>query len=83
MPQVLKVKALIFFIHTRDHGHPHVTVYYGRPKNHEAFAKVNLLNLSIIEQDGFHSRDLKVIVKITAQYMNDWLEVWYESQENQ
>lgn len=82
MPTLLIVRNLIFIIHTRDHGFPHVTVYLGRPNKYEAMAKVRLDHLAILEADGFSRKDINLILKITARYQVDWLEVWNEIFEN-
>ncbi len=49
MPTLLIVRNLMFILHTRDHGHPHVTIYQGSPENYEALAKVRLDSLKVIE----------------------------------
>lgn len=81
MPTVLMIKNLIFMIHTRDHGFPHVTVYLGTPDSHEAFAKVRLDKIGIIEADGFSKKALKEIELLTAKYQELWLEKWNEIHE--
>ena len=78
MPTLLLVRNLLFMIHTRDHGHPHVTVYQGTPDKHEAMAKVRLDNLTVLEVDQFTKKDVSLIVKITTRYQTEWLEVWNE-----
>lgn len=83
MPTLLVVRNLMFVIYTRDHGYPHVTVYFGRPRDWEARAKVRLDHLSILDSDGFDRAALKEIVEITAMYQAVWLEVWNEIQEEQ
>lgn len=83
MPTLLVVRNLMFVIHTRDHGHPHVTVYFGRPSDWEARAKVRLDQIIVLESDGFDRAALKEIVEITTMYQAIWLEVWNEIQEKQ
>ncbi len=78
IPTLLVVKNLAFIIHTRDHGFPHVTVYQGLPDRYEAKAKIRLDNLTVLKVEKFSQRDVAVILKVTAQYKNDWLEVWNE-----
>jgi len=81
MPTVLKVLDLIFMIHTKDHGHPHVTVYRGNPSNHDAFAKVRLDVLQVIELQGFNTSAENVILRIVSKNQTEWLEVWNETRE--
>jgi hypothetical protein len=81
MPTVLKILNLIFIIHTRDHGYPHVTVYRGTPKNHDAFAKVRLDVVLTIELSGFSASAEKMILKIVSKNQSEWLEVWNETRE--
>lgn len=65
MPTILLIKNLAFIIHTRgEHNPPHVEVYYGTPENHEAWAKVRIDKVEILEADNFTSRDLDQIVRI-------------------
>ncbi len=79
MGTVLYTKTLMFMIHTRDHGFPHVTVYKGTPDNHEAFAKIRLDVIDIIESQGFGTKALTSIVGITAENREAWLEEWNET----
>jgi hypothetical protein len=81
MPTVLIFKNLLFVIHTRDHGHPHVTVYAGTPKDHEAMAKIRLDALEVIESVGFNQKALNLILQVTLRYQTDWLEVWNDIHE--
>jgi hypothetical protein len=78
MPTLLIVRNLIFVIHTRDHGFPHVTIYQGRPDKYEAMAKVRLDNQTVLEVIHFSRKDMNLILKITARYQKDWMEVWNE-----
>lgn len=81
MPTVLKIFSLMFVIHTRDHGFPHVTVYDGTPESWEAFAKIRIDEIEVIEAEGFHKKDLKMILQIVERYQQDWMEVWNETRE--
>lgn len=81
MPTVLRINNLIFMIHTRDHGHPHVTVYLGTPENFEAMAKIRIDQLEVIESVGFGSKTLNKILMHTLIYQEVWMEVWNESRE--
>ncbi|MBX2989085.1 MAG: DUF4160 domain-containing protein [Bdellovibrionaceae bacterium] len=83
MPTLLIVKALRFMLHTREHGFPHVTVYHGTPRNHEAFAKVRLDRVLVIESFGFHPKDLNIILLIVEQYRKEFLEAWNDWVESQ
>lgn len=56
MPTLLAVKNLLYMIHTRDHGHPHVTVYLGTPSNFEAMAKIRLDNFEPLEVQNFSEK---------------------------
>lgn len=82
MPTVLTVNNILrYMIHTKDHGHPHVTVYYGTPEKYEAIAKVRLDLIEVIESKGFNKRALVNILETTALYQQIWLEVWNETRE--
>jgi hypothetical protein len=81
MPKVLVIKNLMFMIHTRDHGHPHVTVYLGTPENYEAFAKVRLDQVEVIESENFSQRDLNFILQETLENVEDFLGVWHDTRE--
>lgn len=76
MPTVLTVKNLLFIIHTRDHGHPHVTVYQGKPENFEAMAKIRLDVIEVIESKGFSARALNTLISITVTNQEHFLEQW-------
>ncbi len=78
MPTLLIVRNLIFVIHTRDHGYPHVTIYQGSPSDHEAMAKIRLDNLAVLEVNRFSRKDMNLILIITARYQIEWMEVWDE-----
>lgn len=65
MPTIMLIQKLAFIIHTRDeHNPPHIEVYYGTPESHEAWAKVRIDRVEIMEAFGFSSNDLNSIVKI-------------------
>jgi hypothetical protein len=81
MPTVLRVKNLIYIIHTRDHGHPHVTVYLGTPESFEAMAKIRLDSVEAIESTGFDQRTLRRILATVGYYQLQFLEVWNETRE--
>jgi hypothetical protein len=76
MPTLLRIKALIFILHTREHGHPHITVYSPGKQDSEAMAKVRLDEIEIIESYGFHMNDLRFIMEITKKYQEIWMEAW-------
>ena len=81
MPTVLKILNLMFIIHTRDHGFPHVTVYRGNPNSHDAYAKVRLDEMQVIELFGFSISAEKLILEIVSKNQSEWLEVWNETRE--
>jgi hypothetical protein len=83
MGTMLLIKNLLFIIHTRDHGHPHVTVYFGTPKSWECRAKVRLDVVSELEVDGFSKRDMKFILEMTERNQKEWLEEWNEIVKSQ
>jgi hypothetical protein len=68
-------------IHTRDHGFPHVTVYHGTPEDHEAFAKVRLDEIAILEAEGFDQKTMLKILKTVIDYQAIFLEVWNETRQ--
>jgi len=70
-----------FIVHTRDQGHPHVTVYRGTPECYEAVAKIRLDIVKIIELQGFNTLAEKIILKIVSDNQPEWLEVWNETRE--
>jgi hypothetical protein len=78
MPALLVIRNFLFMIHTRDHGFPHVTIYQGSPEKYEAMAKVRLDNMEVLEVRQFTKRDMGLILKITARYQTEWMEVWNE-----
>jgi hypothetical protein len=49
-PTIIRILGTLWVIHTRDHGHPHVTVYKGTPSNHETVAKRRLDVIEVIER---------------------------------
>jgi hypothetical protein len=83
MPSILRILGTLWVIHTRDHGHPHVTVYKGTPKNHEAVAKIRLDVIEVIESRGFSERFLNKILEQTRFYQDVLLEAWNEIHEEE
>jgi hypothetical protein len=83
MPTVLIIKNLMFVIHTRDHGHPHVTVYLGSPERYEARAKIRLDVVKVIENKGFSTRDMAIILENVDKYLSSFKEVWDEIKSRQ
>jgi len=78
MPTVIRILGTLWIIHTRDHGHPHVTVYKGSPKNFEAVAKIRLDIVEVIESKGFSKSFLNKILDKTTDYQDLLLEAWNE-----
>ncbi len=83
MPTIIGILGTIWIIHTRDHGHPHVTVYKGKPFNHEAMAKIRLDILEVIEARGFSNDFLNKILTKTHEYQTLLLEAWNEIHEKE
>lgn len=82
MPTVLRILNVMFVIHTRDHGFPHVTVYLGSPESHEAMVKIRLDILKVIENKGFKESAVARLVKTTELHQGEWLEKWKEYHES-
>ncbi|NJL24548.1 MAG: DUF4160 domain-containing protein [Calothrix sp. SM1_5_4] len=78
MPTIIRILGTLWIIHTRDHGHPHVTVYKGTPRNYEAVAKIRLDVIEVIESKGFSEVFLKKILQKTQDYQTLLLEAWNE-----
>ena len=79
MPQVLVIKKLLFMIHTRDeHSPAHVEVYYGTPTSHQAWAKINIEKVAVLESENFSSKDLDMILRITQGYQKFFSSKWKE-----
>ena len=78
MPTIIRILGTLWIIHTRDHGHPHVTVYKGTPRNYEAVAKIRLDVIEVIESKGFSETYLKKILQKTEVYQTLLLEAWNE-----
>ncbi len=81
MPTILRILGVLWIIHTRDHGFPHVTVYKGTPKNHEAVAKIRLDIIGVVESKGFSKDFLNKILEKTTLYQTLLLEAWNEIHE--
>ena len=78
MPTIIRILGTLWVIHTRDHGHPHVTVYKGTPSNHEAVAKIRLDVIEVIESKGFSETFVKKILRNAQLYQTLLLEEWNE-----
>lgn len=76
MGTVYRTLNLMFMIHTRDHGFPHVTVYRGNPESFEAMAKIKLADASVIESEGFSQKALNKIIGVVLDHKDEWLEEW-------
>jgi len=83
MPTLIRILGTVWIIHTRDHGHPHVTIYKGTPSNHEAMAKIRLDVVEVIESRGFSKEFLSKIVATTQEYKSLLLEAWNEIHEKE
>lgn len=78
MPTVLRVLNLLYVIHTRDHGYPHVTVFLGTPEGYEAKAKIrlDLEDPALLEPTEFSEKAVKRMFEVVKQNRIEWLEVW-------
>jgi hypothetical protein len=83
MPTILRILGILWIIHTRDHGSPHVTVYKGSPKNYEAIAKIRLDIVEVIESKGFSEKFLNKILEQTRNHQDLLLEAWNEIHEEE
>lgn len=83
MPTIIRILGTIWIIHTRDHGHPHVTVYKGTPSNYEAMAKIRLDVVEVIEARGFSKDFLNKVLAKTNEYQTLPLEAWNEIHEEE
>lgn len=79
MPTVIAIGKLLFVVHTNDHGHPHVTAYFGSPKSYEAMAKVRISDGALIEARGFTKRALAKIRAKVKEERELFQEAWDET----
>jgi hypothetical protein len=47
-----------------------------------SYAKINLVNLELIENIGFNSKELKEIMKIVELHRSDFIKAWDEYFKN-
>jgi hypothetical protein len=65
----------------KDHNPPHVHVYFGNAKNHEASMILELGTWEVLAVDGFSESDVKRVIKELSKSEKMLKEKWNEYQE--
>jgi hypothetical protein len=73
MPTLLKEKGFRFFFFSNEHLPKHIHI-----EKQNAYAKINLINLEIIESYGFNSKEISVILSIVEKNRDDFIKAWDE-----
>ena len=73
MPSVLRIRGFRFFFFSNEHLPKHVHI-----EKQNSYAKINLVNLELIENIGFNSKELKEIMKIVELHRSDFIKAWDE-----
>lgn len=71
MPEVLRIKNIRFYFYSREHLPIHLHVKQG-----DKSAKIEVERLLVLENQGFHSSDLKLFCKIIQENKDDIIEFW-------
>jgi len=77
MPSVLRIKGFRFFFFSNEHLPKHIHI-----EKQNSYAKINLINLELIENIGFNSKELKEIMKIVELHRSDFIKAWDEYFKN-
>ena len=77
MPSVLRIKGFRFFFFSNEHLPKHIHI-----EKQNSYAKINLVNLELIENIGFNSKELKEIMKIVELHRSDFIKAWDEYFKN-
>lgn len=79
MPKIFEIAyGLSVYIYFKDHNPPHVHVYYGSAKNHEASAVLEIGSWDILEVSGFSEKDVRLLVKELKKREQTLMEKWDE-----
>jgi len=73
MPSVLRIRGFRFFFFSNEHLPKHIHI-----EKQNSYAKINLVNLELIENIGFNSKELKEIMKIVELHRSDFIKAWDE-----
>jgi len=73
MPSILRIKGFRFFFFSNEHLPKHIHV-----EKQNSYTKINLVNLELIENIGFNSKELKEIIKIVELHRSDFIKAWDE-----
>ena len=73
MPTVLFIFGLRFYFYSEEHLPIHVHV-----KNGDGKAKINVVTLEIMENQGLKPADLKKAIDIVKRYQDDIIQAWKE-----
>ncbi|TAF73180.1 MAG: DUF4160 domain-containing protein [Bacteroidetes bacterium] len=71
MPTLLLLDGFRFSFYSLEHNPPHVHVSKG-----DAKAKINLIDCSLIDNQGLKPQDLKLAIELVAQNKIMFLEKW-------
>jgi hypothetical protein len=77
MPTVLRERGYQFIIFTNDHLPPHIHV-----RRAEGGAKVNLVQIEVVEHYNLNRRQLNEIIELVNQHRDFLLKKWNEIQGN-
>jgi len=77
MPSVLRIRGFRFFFFSNEHLPKHIHI-----EKQNSYAKINLVNLELIENIGFNSKELKEIMKIVELHRSDFIKAWDEYFKN-
>ncbi|MBZ0320945.1 MAG: DUF4160 domain-containing protein [Anaerolineae bacterium] len=73
MPTVYREKGYRFVIYTNDHRPPHVHV-----QKVGSEARVGIDPIEVLENWGYHQREIKTILEIMARNQDTFLKAWNE-----
>jgi len=72
------ILGLSMYIYFEDHGHPHVEIYKGDPKNYEAKLKVVIGTWEVLECRGFREHVINRVVRHLRPMEHELMEAWNE-----
>ena len=82
MPKVLEtIHGISVYIYFKDHNPPHVHVYYGNAKNHEAAMILKIGSWEVLEVNGFTQKDVRLVIEELKKREHILMEKWNEYKE--
>ncbi|MBO9665519.1 MAG: hypothetical protein J7501_01730 [Bdellovibrio sp.] len=82
MPRIKYLQSVLgglsVWIYYGDHGFPHVEIYKGKPESYEAHLKLNIVDFTPLEVNGFSEGAVRTIIKSLRPYREMLLEDWCE-----